>query len=257
MENNQIFDLVNPDEISPCPYQCRYTYSIENMETLIQSIRENGIIQPLTATKTADGYQLISGHRRLFAAKMLKLDKVPVIVMEKSREEIAVLCAAENLHREDLNFFEQAMAIKLLIDQLGLTQTEAGQKLCLTQSAVANKLKLLQIDKAQREMILKANLTERHARAVVRLEGEKREKALNHIIKNNLNVAATDRYIDTLLKGTKPKRKTVIRIKDVRIFTNTITKAVRIMKTAGFAPVYEENITDKTAEYKIVIPLER
>ena len=106
-------------------------------------------------------------------------------------------------------------------------------------------------------MILKANLTERHARAVVRLEGEKREKALNHIIKNNLNVAATDRYIDTLLKGTKPKRKTVIRIKDVRIFTNTITKAVRIMKTAGFAPVYEENITDKTAEYKIVIPLER
>lgn len=256
MENTQQFIMLNPDEISPCPYQCRYTYSIENMETLIQSVKQNGILQPLTATKETDGYQLISGHRRLFAAKMLKLDKVPVIVMEKSREEIAVLCAVENMHREDLNFFEQAMAIKLLIDQLGLTQAQAGEKLCLTQSAVANKLKLLNFSKAQMEVILKADLTERHARAVMRLEEDKRDKALKHIIKHKLNVAATDRYIQGLLEG-KSKRKTVIRIKDVRIFTNTITNALKIMKNAGFAPVFEQNITEKTAEYKIVIPLEK
>ncbi len=256
MENYHKLIMAPTEKISPCPYQCRYTYNIENMETLIKSIKENGIIQPLAVTQTADGYQLISGHRRLFAAKQLKMEKVPVTVMEKSREEIAVLCAVENMHREDLNFFEQAMAIKLLMDQLGLTQTQVGEKLCLTQSAVANKLKLLKLEKPLADMMIKANLTERHARAVCRLPEDKREKAIKHIIKNGLNVAASDKYVDSLLTE-KTKRKTVIRIKDVRIFTNTITNALKIMKNAGFTPVFEQNITDKTAEYKIVIPLKK
>ena len=256
MENYHKLVMAPVEKISPCPYQCRYTYNIENMETLIKSIKENGIIHPLAVTETEDGYQLISGHRRLFAAKQLKMEKVPVTVLEKSREEIAVLCAAENMHREDLNFFEQAMAIKLLMDQLGLTQTQVGEKLCLTQSAVANKLKLLKLEKNIADMLIKANLTERHARAVCRLPQDKREKAVKHIIRNGLNVAATDRYVDGLMTE-KHKGKTVIRIKDVRIFTNTITNALKIMKNAGFAPVFEQNITDKTAEYKIVIPLEK
>ena len=85
MENTNRLVMIPPEQISPCPYQCRYTYNIENMEQLIESIKQNGILQPLTATKTEDGYQLISGHRRLFAAKILKLEKVPVIIMEKSR----------------------------------------------------------------------------------------------------------------------------------------------------------------------------
>ena len=256
MENTNQLVMIPPEKISPCPFQCRYTYNIKNMEQLIESIKQNGILQPLTATKTEDGYQLISGHRRLFAANILKLEKVPVIIMEKSREDIAVLCAVENLHREDLNFFEQAMAIKLLIDQLGLTQQQAGERLCLSQSAVANKLRLLNLSRENREKVLKASLTERHTRAVLRLEADKQGKAIDYIIKNNLNVSATDRYVEKLL-NPKPKRKTVIKIKDVRIFSNTITNALRIMKTAGFAPKYEENITETAAEYRITIPLKR
>lgn len=256
MEKQSQLIMIPPHKISPCPYQCRYTYSIENMEQLIESIKRNGILQPLTATQRDDGYQLISGHRRLFAAKVLKLEKVPVIIMEKSREDIAVLCAVENLHREDLNFFEQAMAIRLLIDQLGLTQQQAGERLALTQSAVANKLRLLNLSKENREKVIKAKLTERHTRAVLRLPQDKQGKALDYIIKNNLNVAATDRYVENLL-NPKTKRKHIIKIKDVRIFTNTITNALKIMKTAGFTPQYEENITETAAEYRITIPLKR
>ena len=256
MENSGQLLMIPTDKISPCPYQCRYTYDIKNMEQLIQSIKENGILQPLTATKTQDGYQLISGHRRLFAAMQLKLDKVPVIVMDKSREDVAVLCAVENLHREDLNCFEQAMAIKLLIDQLGLTQAQAGQKLALTQPAVANKLKLLTLSKQNREKAVKAKLTERHIRAVLRLDQQQQSAALDHIIKHCFNVAQTENYIENLL-DKKPKRKTVIKIRDIRIFSNTITNALKIMKTAGFAPKFEEKITETAAEYKIVIPLDK
>lgn len=256
MEKENILLMVDTDRILPCPYQCRYSYSIENMETLIHSIKTNGILQPLTATRDGDSFQLISGHRRLFAAKMLKMPQVPVVVMEKSREDIAVLCAVENMHREDLNFFEQAMAIRLLIDQLGLTQAQAGEKLALTQSAVANKLRLLQLSKENADLAIKANLTERHVRAVLRLEEPKQKKALQHIIKNNLNVAATDRYIDSLVQGKKGRRIT-IKIKDVRIFTNTINNALKIMKNAGFAPRFEQNITETGAEYRIVIPFDK
>lgn len=250
-------EYIELSKITPCPYQTRYTYNRANMQQLIDSIKQNGILQPLTATKEADGYQLISGHRRLFAATVLKLEKVPVVVVEKTKEEIAVLCAVENMHREDLNFFEQAAAIKLLIDQLGLTQQQAGERLCLSQSAVANKLKLLQFDKPVADRIVKANLTERHARALARLEKEKQPKALEYIISYGLNVSETDSYIEKLLSPPKAKRKTVIHIKDIRIFTNTINKAVNLMKTAGFAPKLEQNITETAAEYKIVIPLEK
>ena len=257
MQQDKKLEYIEISKITPCPYQTRYTYNRENMQQLIESVKQNGILQPLTATKQEDGYQLISGHRRLFAATVLKLDKVPVVVVEKSREEIAVLCAVENMHREDLNFFEQAAAIKLLIDQLRLTQQQAGEKLCLSQSAVANKLKLLQFDKAVADRIVKANLTERHARALARLEKEKQQKALEHIISHSLNVSETDSYIQKLLSPPKPQRKTVIHIKDIRIFTNTINKAVNLMKTAGFAAKVEQNITEQAAEYKIVIPLDK
>ncbi|MBR2028684.1 MAG: ParB/RepB/Spo0J family partition protein [Oscillospiraceae bacterium] len=257
MQQNGKLEFIELAKITPCPYQTRYTYSHESIQQLIDSVKQNGILQPLTATETEGGYQLISGHRRLFAATILKMDKVPVVVVEKTAEEIAVLCAVENMHREDLNFFEQAAAIKLLIDQLGLTQQQAGERLCLSQSAVANKLKLLQFEKNISDRIIKSGLTERHARALARLDKEKQPKALEYIIKHSLNVSETDRYIEGLLLPKKAKRKTVIHIKDIRIFTNSINKAVGIMKSAGFAAKVEQNITETAAEYKIVIPLEK
>ena len=250
-------EYIEISRITPCPYQTRYTYNRESMQQLIDSVRENGILQPLTATECEGGYQLISGHRRLFAATVLKLEKVPVVVVSKTPQEIAVLCAVENLHREDLNFFEQAAAIKLLTHQLGLTQQQVGEKLGLSQSAVANKLKLLQFEKPLADKIVQNGLTERHARALARLEKQKQPKALDYVIKHQLNVAQTDEYVQKLMTTAKPKGKTVIHIKDLRIFTNTINKAVKLMKSAGFAAVVEQNITEGAAEYRIVIPLNK
>ena len=257
MEKAAQLIFASPDSISPCPYQTRLTYKRKDMESLIASVKENGILQPLTATHSEEGYQLISGHRRLYAAKMLGMDKVPLIVMDKTAEEVAVLCAVENIHREDLNFFEQASAIKLLIDQLGLTQSEAGQKLSLSQPAVANKLRILAIDSALQQKIVRAQLTERHARALCRLPQEKQPAALEYIISHSLNVKETEKYIEKLLSPKEKRKKPVICIKDVRLFTNTITKAVKLMKTAGFAPEYVQNTTEDAVEYKIVIPLKR
>lgn len=250
-----IVEMINPYNISPCPYQTRKTFDTQGLQQLVGSIKENGILQPLTATRNKDGLQLIAGHRRLLAAKVLKLEAVPVIVLEKTEQEIAVLCTIENLHREDLNFFEQAQGIRILIDKLGLTQSEAGVKLSLTQPAIANKLKLLKLTGDQQSAMLKAGLTERHARAVCRLEIPKQQRAIDFIIKNGLNVSNTDDYIEKLLnKEVKHKQRTIINIKDVRLFTNTLTKAVKIMQMAGFCPMYEQTNTAEAIEYKIVIP---
>jgi len=243
-------------QIIPCPYQPRKLLNRQALEDLAENIKENGILQPLTATRLEDGrYQLIAGHRRLLAAGKAGLETVPVIVLNKSEEEVAVLAVIENLQREDLNFFEQALAIQSLMTNLTLTQAEVGQKLSLSQPAVANKLKLLQFSKEQQMKILAFNLTERHARAISRLPAEKQDKAIEYIVRNNLNVSATDKYINSLLTPKAKHKQTVkINIKDIRVFTNTITKAVKIMQTAGINAGCEKTEDDDAIRWQITVP---
>ena len=242
--------------IDPCPYQPRKLLNRQALEDLSENIKENGILQPLTATRLPNGrYQLIAGHRRLLAASKAGLDTVPVIVLDKSEEEVAVLAVIENLQREDLNYFEQAMAIQSLMTNLNLTQAAVGQKLSISQPAVANKLKLLQFSKEQQMKMLAFNLTERHARAISRLPGEKQDKAIDYIIRNSLNVSATDRYINSLLTPKqKHKQKTIVNIKDIRLFTNTITKAVKIMQSAGVKADYNSHEDENCIHYQITVP---
>lgn len=258
-KNETTVQQISPGLIDPCPYQPRKLLNKQALEDLSENIKENGILQPLTATKLTNGrYQLIAGHRRLLAASKAGLETVPVIILDKSQEEVAVLAVIENLQREDLNFFEQAMAIQSLMNNLKLTQVQVGQKLSLSQPAVANKLKLLQFSKEQQTKILAFNLTERHARAVSRLPAEKQDMALDHIIKNNLNVSATDRYINSLLSPTrKHKKKTIINIKDIRIFTNTINKAVKIIQSAGVKADYSTQEDENYIHYQISVPKAR
>ena len=147
------------EQIVPCPYQPRKTMNRAAISALSENIKENGILQPLTATKISGGkYQLIAGHRRLLRADMAGFTKVPVIVLEKTEEEVAVLAVIENLQREDLNFFEQAAAIQSLMERLNLTQAQVGEKLSLSQPAVANKLRILQLNREERRILLENNL---------------------------------------------------------------------------------------------------
>ncbi len=254
-KNENTVSQIPVNLIDPCPYQPRKLLNKQALEELSENIKENGILQPLTATRLDNGrYQLIAGHRRLLAASKAGLSTVPVIVMDKTREEVAVLAVIENLQREDLNFFEQAMAIQSLMTNLNLTQAAVGQKLSISQPAVANKLKLLQFSKEQQLKILAFNLTERHARAISRLPGEKQDKAIDYIIRNNLNVSATDKYINSLLTPkTKRRQKTIINIKDIRIFTNTITKAVKIMQSAGVKADYNQQEDETCIHYQITV----
>ena len=255
-KNETAVSQIPPGLIVPCPYQPRKLLNKQALEELAENIKENGILQPLTATKLEDGrYQLIAGHRRLLAATKAGLATVPVIVLDKTEEEIAVLAVIENLQREDLNFFEQAMAIQSLMNSQNLTQTQVGQKLSISQPAVANKLKLLQFSKEQQLKILAFNLTERHARAISRLPGEKQDKAIEHIVRNSLNVSATDRYVNSLLvPKQKHRQKKIINIKDIRLFTNSITKAVKLIQSAGVKADYNQQEDDNCIYYQITVP---
>ena len=240
-------------EISENEFQPRKYFSESAISSLAESIKQNGLISPLTVRKGQKGYLLIAGERRLRALKMLGREYAPCIVMDIEDKESATLAIIENLQREDLNPFEQAGAIYTLISKWGLTQVEAAEKLSISQSAVANKLRLLRLSQEEKALILKNSLTERHARALLSLKDEQlRKTALLHIIKYKLNVEKSEKYIENLLR--KPKGDTKMVFKDLRIFINTINMAVETMRKSGVMASAVKGESDGFIEYTIRIP---
>lgn len=193
------------------PNQPRKVFASESILKLADSISEHGIIQPLIVRRTKDGYELIAGERRLRAAKELGLRTVPCIISQISDEKSAEASIIENLIREDLSFFEEAMAIENLIDTYSLTQEELARRLSCSQSCVANKLRLLRFSKEEREKILSAGLSERHARALLRISDEdKRMKTLERVILLGLNVLKTEEFVEGVLTGNSENSRKVI-----------------------------------------------
>lgn len=247
-------------KIRPNKAQPRKVFNEEDLNALSQSIAENGILQPLTVRKvSATEYELIAGERRLRASVMAGLRKVPCIVIKCSEKESAVYALLENLQRSDLGMFEEARGISRLIRRYGLTQQEAAVKLGKTQSTIANKLRLLRLTYEEQEWIENAGLSERHARALLKLgdEGARRE-ALSKIISENLNVQQSENLINLILnsspKNNKKQGTSKAVIKDVRIFVNTINKAIDTMRLAGIDAQSDKTDTDNFIEYTIRIP---
>lgn len=247
-------------KIRPNKAQPRKVFNEDDLNALSMSITENGILQPLTVRKvSATEYELIAGERRLRASVMAGLRKVPCIVIKCSEKESAVYALLENLQRSDLGMFEEARGVSRLIRRYGLTQQEAAVKLGKTQSTIANKLRLLRLTYEEQEWIENAGLSERHARALLKLgdEGARRE-ALSKIISENLNVQQSENYINLLLnsnpKDEKKQGFSKAVIKDVRIFVNTINKAVDTMRLAGIDAQADKTDTDNFIEYTIRIP---
>lgn len=247
-------------KIRPNKAQPRKVFNEEDLNALSQSIAENGILQPLTVRKvSATEYELIAGERRLRASVMAGLRKVPCIVIKCSEKESAVFALLENLQRSDLGMFEEARGVSRLIRRYGLTQQEAAVKLGKTQSTIANKLRLLRLTYEEQEWIENAGLSERHARALLKLgdEGARRE-ALSKIISENLNVQQSENLINLMLNSSpKSNKKQGISkavIKDVRIFVNTINKAIDTMRLAGIDAQSDKTDTDNFIEYTIRIP---
>ena len=248
------------DKISPNPFQSRVVFEQSGLDGLAQSIRESGILQPLSLRRLNNGsLQLIAGERRLRAAKQLGLRHVPGIIVSANERQAAVLAILENLQRQDLDFFEEAEGIDYLIEIWNFTQEETASKLGMAQSTLANKLRLLRLSKNERQRIRSAGLTERHARALLRLDrGAERMLALDKIIELKLNVAETDQLVSQLLSGIrKPHRQTTVIIKDVRIFLNTLNHAIKTMQLSGIDVTSLSVESDDYFEYIVRIPKEK
>lgn len=256
-EKNASVITVSVSAITPNPFQPRKKFDNNALEELAESIRHNGILQPLTVRKSKNGYELIAGERRLRAAKIAGLQAVPCIVMEADDNSSAVLAVLENLQRKDLNFFEEAEGIALLINTMGLTQEEVAKRLGKAQSSIANKLRLLKLCDRQKDIIIEAGLTERHARALLKIDStELRDRTLAYIVLKRYNVAQTEDFIEHLLTDTAAERKKDKRVvvRDVRLFANTINKAISVMRESGIDAESIKREGDSFIEYVVRIP---
>ena len=240
--------------IRPNPQQPRQGLDEVGLAELAASIRSCGILQPLTVRRAGDGYELVAGERRLRAARIAGLREVPCLVAQVGEEDSALLALMENLQRRDLDCWEEAEALSRLIARYGLSQEEAARRLGRSQPAVANKLRLLQLTGDQRQFVLDNNLTERHARAVLRLPENRRSEALINIAKRRLNARQTDRYIEQLLNSTAKGRHRISMVRDVRIFVNTIDHAIRLMTDNGVPATAHREEKDGYIEYTVRIP---
>ncbi|MCQ2385951.1 MAG: ParB/RepB/Spo0J family partition protein [Clostridia bacterium] len=249
---------ISVEKIIPNPNQPRFYFEGESQRALAESIKRYGILQPLTVRKNGERYELIAGERRFRAAKEAGLSTVPCLIYQMTEKSSAFLAVVENLQRQDLNLFEMGLAIEKLISEYGLTQEEVALRLSVSQSYVANKLRLLKLSPACREIILENGLTERHARAVLRLKEEEREAVLRTAVLREMNVSAAERTVEEKLRGKKPKpvKKRFYRgaIKDLRLFYNSVDRAVDIVKRCGVAIQSEKKQEEDGMRITIFIP---
>lgn len=245
--------------IKPNPRQPRKVFDANDLTSLSRSIAQDGVIQPLTVRDKDGYYELVSGERRLRAAKIAGLATVPCIITDISDERSAVYALIENIQRCDLNFFEQAQAISELIGKYGFTQEEAALRLGLSQPAVANKLRLLRLGEDERTLIMTNGLSERHARALLRCESkEQRREVTERIVSCSMNALQTEKYIKSLQKAEKIKRSYQKRapiLRDVRLFVNTMNKAVRVMQLAGVKANTKKVEHEGYVDYIVSIPV--
>lgn len=242
-DSGKKLEEIQVSKIVPNPNQPRKTFDDESIAELAQSIRQVGLIQPLVVRRQGDVYELIAGERRLRAIKLLKLERVTCIVQNDIVDESSAMMALiENLQRENLNFFEEAQCYSDLIDTYSLTQEALAEKLGKSQSSIANKLRVLKLPPAVKEAMTDAGLTERHARALLRIADENEQLAIIKEVKDKgMSVKETEQRVEKQLNklyderkdGAKPRPVMLRMIKDYRLFMNSINSAVEQLRYAG------------------------
>ena len=255
------------DELTPNPVQPRKRFDDESLEELSGSIKSYGILNPLTVRLRCGKYELVAGERRLRAAKLAGLEEVPCILIDVNMEDASLIALVENLQRRDLDFIEEALGISQLIRMFGMSQEGAARRIGKSQSAVANKLRLLKLPSDVLESLRQNGLTERHGRALLRLPNPVAQRAaLEYIVDNGLTVAATDAYIDALLSAPeeaeqkdeeKPEKRRTFVLKDVRVFLNTLSRSIDLMKQGGIDAGIQREETDDSLILTISIPKAR
>lgn len=259
-DNQKVISLPISD-IVPNPAQPRKLFDSQALLELSESIARYGIIQPLSVRRFGRKYELVAGERRLRAAKMAGLTEVPCIILELNNEDSSVIALIENIQRRDLDYIEEAEALARLIKDYGLSQEEAARRISRSQSAVANKLRILKLSPEILYVLRESGLTERHARALLRLPTEElRQQALEHMVVQQLTVAKAEEYIEDLLELAQEEENSVQRrkpsyiIKDVRLFLNSISRSLGIMRDSGVDAVCDKSETEEDIILLITIP---
>lgn len=253
------------EDVLPNPVQPRKLFDDDSLSELSQSIRNYGILNPLTVRVRGGRYELVAGERRLRAAKLAGLKEVPCILLDVNMEDASLIALIENLQRRDLDFIEEAVGISQLIRMFGMSQEEAARRLGKSQSAIANKLRLLKLPTDVLDSLREHALTERHGRALLRLPTPQAQReVLATIIEAEMTVAATDAYIDALLAASEPEPeappspepepKRIFVLRDVRVFLNTISRSLEVMKQGGINAGMKREETEDSLILTISIP---
>lgn len=247
------------EKIIPNPYQPRKVFSINALEELSKSIKEYGVLQPITVRECGEEFELVAGERRLRAAKLAKLETIPAIINNMSDESSAVLALLENLQREDLNFIEESLAYENLIKEHGFTQQQLAEKLGKNQSTIANKLRILKLPNIVKERLVENGLTERHARALLKLPTEELMiEVIEKVVKAELTVKKTEKLINEILEDLKsekePEKKQNVKYSmGIKICINTLKQAFDAILTTGIEAKYNE--VDKGDYMEVVVKI--
>lgn len=258
---NQV-EKIKVSKIIPNTFQPRQIFSSQKITELAETIKEHGLLQPIIVRKYKDDkYEIIAGERRFRAVKYLGWEEIPAIVKEMSDQETASMAVIENLQREELTSIEEAEAYQRLIDLNRMTQAQLAEQLGKSQSFIANKIRLLKLSRPVQQAILNRQITERHGRALVRIEDEQLQaKMLKKVIDNHLSVKETEKQVACLVvPRMKPKNKPQIKgiAKDARLAINTINESIKMVKQTGMEINVEEETTEQTRKIIIEIPLNK
>ena len=237
--------------ISPNPAQPRKIFQQEALRELADSIATHGILQPLSVRRVGTGYELIAGERRLRAAQLAGLTEIPCIIMQMDGRESGVAAMIENLQRQDLDFVEEAAGISNLMVQCNLSQEQAAKLLGKSQSAIANKLRILRHSQMVLSALREAGLTERHARALLKLTKEEEKlDVIAEIVRQGMSVARTEKYIEMLLTD----REKALPKANIGLFLNNLTQTLQKIQLSGIPAVSERRETDSQIVLTITIP---
>lgn len=249
--------MVPLEKIEANPQQPRKIFKDEGMEELTGSIKEYGVLQPIILKDEKERYTIIAGERRYRAAQLAGLEKIPAIIKTMETKEAALIALVENVQREDLNFLEEARAYKKLMDDFNLTQGEIAEKVNKRQSTISNKIRVLSLPENIQEQLVDNRLTERHARALLKLkDDEDRKQVMERIVANGLNVKQTEKLIEDVLakKEEALRKRRKVNYISYKIYLNTIRKAFnQIKEMENNVKISQEDKGD-FLEVKILLP---
>ena len=250
METGRVVFLP-PRAIRPNPVQPRKVFREDALAELADSIRQHGVLQPLSVRRVGNAYELIAGERRLRAAKMAGLGEIPCIVMNMTDQESGMAALVENLQRQDLDFIEEARGIAMLMENWSMSQEQAARLLGKSQSAIANKLRILRHSPPVLSALREGGLTERHARALLKLSSDPEKiMAISNIVREGMSVARTERYIEQLLLRQEEEPRAV----NVGAFLSSLSQSLARIQRSGIGAISERRETEDEIVLTITIP---